>query len=65
MFFTGLKQLLILYCVFPAVEKTMITPYYKEHPDADIEQRRNLGLIDEDDDDIVFNDERQLKSDEE
>ena len=65
MFFTGLKQLLVLYCVFPAVEKTMIIPYYKEHPDADIEKRRSLGLIDEDDSDIVFNDNRLLKSEEE
>ncbi len=65
MLFTGLRQLLIMYCVFPAVEKTMIIPYYKENPDADIEQRRNLGLIDEDDVDTVFDDNRMLKPDDE
>ncbi len=64
MFFTGLKQLLVLYCVFPAVEKTMITPYYNEHPDLDIELRRSLGLIEEDESDTVFSDKRLLKSDE-
>ena len=38
------RFLLIQYFVFPSIKKHMIDPYYKEHPDADIELRRNLGL---------------------
>ena len=64
MFFVGFKQLLILYCVFPSVEKVMIIPYYEKNPDADIELRKNLGLIDEENDEVVFSDERIIKSDE-
>ena len=54
----GFSFLLIQYCTFPAIKKYMIDPYYKEHPDADIELRRNLGLevpeddIDEEDEEI-------------
>ena len=64
MFYVGFKQLLVLYCVFPSVEKVMIIPYSEKNPDADIELRRNLGLINEDEDEAVFNDERILKADE-
>ena len=64
MFFVGFKQLLVIYCVFPSVEKVMIIPYYEKNPDADIELRKNLGLINEEEDETVFNDERILKSDE-
>ncbi len=38
------NALLIQYCTFPAIKKFIIDPYYKEHPDADIEKRRDLGL---------------------
>ena len=40
----GFSFLLIQYCTFPAIKKYMIDPYYAEHPDDDIELRRNLGL---------------------
>ena len=30
----------------------MIDPYYKDHPDEDVEMRRSLGLLDEDDDSV-------------
>lgn len=54
--------LLIQYCTFPAIKKYVIDPYYAEHPDADIEKRRNLGLEveDEDEDGSDFNDDRIL-----
>ena len=42
--------LVVQYGVFPSIKKYMIDPYYDEHPDADIDKRRNLGL--EVDDDI-------------
>ena len=38
------NALLIQYCTFPAIKKYIIDPYYKEHPDMDIEKRRALGL---------------------
>lgn len=48
--FPGFKYLLIQYCTFPAIKKYMIDPYYAEHPDDDIELRRDLGLeVPEDD----------------
>lgn len=40
------RYLMIQFVAFPAIKKYMIDPYYEEHPDADIEQRRKLGLID-------------------
>lgn len=40
------RFLMIQFVAFPAIKKYMIDPYYKEHPDLDIEQRRNLGLLD-------------------
>ena len=50
--FPGFSFLLIQYCTFPAIKKYMIDPYYAEHPDDDIELRRNLGLeIPEDNED--------------
>ncbi len=66
------RYLLIQFCTFPSIKKYIIDPYYKEHPDEDIEQRKNLGIeIEEDepdtetgegenpeDDDVVFSDER-------
>ena len=46
--YPAFKFLLIQYCVFPAIRKHIIDPYYEEHPDADIEKRRQLGVYDED-----------------
>ena len=58
------RFLLLQFCVFPAIKKFIIDPYYKEHPGEDIEKRRNLGLdIEEEDDeeedesDSVFDDQ--------
>ncbi len=65
--FPGFKFLLEQYCIFPAIIKYIIAPYYEEHPDEDIEKRRSLGLPipedeedeDEDEDkDTVFSDEQ-------
>lgn len=43
-FFPGFKQLLVQYCIFPAVRKYMIDPYYEEHPEEDVEKRKTMGL---------------------
>ena len=42
--FPAFKFLLIQFCAFPAIKKFIIDPYYKEHPEDDIEKRRNLGI---------------------
>lgn len=45
------RFLMVQFFTFGSVKKYIIDPYYKEHPDADIEKRRNLGLeVPEDDD---------------
>lgn len=47
LFFPGFKHLLVQYCVFPSVKKHMIDPYYEEHPEEDIEMRKDLHVIKE------------------
>ena len=32
------------FCAFPAIKKYIIDPYYLEHPEEDIEKRRDLGI---------------------
>ena len=44
MIFPGFKHLLIQYLVFPSVKKHMIDPYYEEHPDEDVEKRKDLHV---------------------
>lgn len=46
--FPAFRYLLIQYCTFPSIQKYIIDPYYAEHPDEDIERRRDLGLEVED-----------------
>ncbi len=49
--------LLIQFLTFGSIKKYIIDPYYKEHPEADIDKRRDLGLEipeDEEDDDISW-----------
>lgn len=57
------KFLIIQYCVFPSIKKYVIDPYYEEHPDEDIEKRRNLGIEikseedeESDGEELLFND---------
>lgn len=42
--FPAFRFLLIQFCTFSAIKKNIIDPYYEQHPDEDIELRRNLGL---------------------
>ena len=42
--YPAFSSLIIQYCTFPAIKKYIIDPYYKEHPELDIEKRRGLGL---------------------
>ena len=43
--YPSFSAFLIQFNVFPEIKKYIIDPYYKEHPDEDIEKRRDLGLI--------------------
>lgn len=42
--FPTFQFLLIQFFTFGSIKKYIIDPYYEEHPDADIEKRRDLGL---------------------
>ncbi len=68
-FYPGFKHLLIQFCVFPAVRRLMIDPYYEQHPDDDIELRRSLGLPvpgdDEEEEESVFDDEQLIPEEKE
>ncbi len=54
--FPSFRMFLIQFNVFPEVKKYIIDPYYEEHPDDDIEKRRELGLLDYEEDTAVFED---------
>ncbi len=44
----GIRFLIIQFNVFENIKKFMIEPYYKEHPDEDIELRARLGVLPDD-----------------
>ena len=44
-FYPGLMHLLTQHCIFPGVKKHLIDPYYAEHPDEDLEKRKDMGLL--------------------
>ena len=56
MVFPGFIHLLTQTLIFPKVKELMIDPYYEEHPDEDIQLRKNLGLEVEENDESVFED---------
>lgn len=47
--FPAFRSYLIQYNAFQVVKKIMIDPYYEQHPDEDIEMRRSLGILKDDD----------------
>ena len=55
--YPAFRAFLIQFNVFPEIRKYIIDPYYKEHPEEDIEKRRDLGLIDYDASEAVFDDD--------
>jgi hypothetical protein len=44
-FYPGLMQLLIQHLVFPGVKTYLIDPYYAEHPEEDLEKRKDMGIL--------------------
>lgn len=62
--FPAFRAFLIQFNVFPEIKKYIIDPYYKEHPDEDIEKRRDLGVYEEPEDEekTVFDDNGSVES---
>ena len=50
LFFPAFRSFLIQFCIFPKVEKLMIEPYYRDHPNEDHAQKQALGIPDEESD---------------
>ncbi len=46
----GFRSLLIQFCIFPAIKRLIIDPYYAANPGADKKARRDLNLEVEEDD---------------
>ena len=42
--FPSFRYLLVQFCTFPAIKKYIIDPYYRDHPDEDLDKRRDLGI---------------------
>lgn len=58
--FPAFRAFLIQFNVFPEIKRYIIDPYYNEHPDEDVEKRRELGLIESGaEDESVFDDSPQ------
>lgn len=43
----GYRMYAVAYCIFPVIKKHIIDPYYEANPDADVELRKNVNLIQE------------------
>ena len=66
MTFPSFKYLLTQYFIFPSIKKYIIDPYYKEHPEEDINKRRDLGIEieeDEDEEEPVFSESVKFDDD--
>lgn len=55
----GVRSLLIQFCIFPAIKKLIIDPYYAANPGADKQARRDLNLEVEDDEPMLEGDTPQ------
>ena len=42
--FPSFRFLLVQFCTFPSIKKCIIDPYYRDHPDEDLDKRRDLGI---------------------
>ena len=52
----GVRSLLIQFCIFPAIKRLIIDPYYAANPGADKKARRDLNLEVEEDEPVVEGD---------
>ena len=60
--FPSFKFLLVQFCVFPSIKKYIIDPYYLEHPEDDIEKRRDLGIEVEEEPKKIINEDGEEES---
>lgn len=60
LFMPAFRSFLIQFMIFPVIKRVIIDPYYEEHPDEDIEARRDLNIetneAEEKTDDVIFED---------
>lgn len=42
--FPAFRSFLIQFTIFPLIKRTIIDPYYKEHPEEDLDKRHDLNL---------------------
>ena len=42
--FPAFRSFLIQFTIFPLIKRTIIDPYYKEHPEEDVDKRHDLNL---------------------
>lgn len=41
----GYRGYAVSYCIFPVIKKRVIDPYYEANPDADVELRKSVNLV--------------------
>jgi flagellar biosynthesis/type III secretory pathway M-ring protein FliF/YscJ len=65
LFLPSFRSLLIQFTIFPLVQRLIIDPYYKEHPEADKQLRRDLNLdveeTEAEKEEAVFDDARPVE----
>ena len=44
LFFPAFRSFLINFTIFPIIQRMIIDPYYKEHPEEDLDKRHDLNL---------------------
>ncbi len=68
LFLPAFRSLLIQFTIFPLVRRMIIDPYYKEHPEADKQLRRDLNLeveeTEEEKAEVIFDDALPVEKEE-
>ena len=61
--YPSFRFLLVQFCTFPSIKKYIIDPYYLEHPDEDIDKRRDLGIeVEEEKPQTIVNEDGEEES---
>lgn len=61
--FPAFRSFLIQFTIFPLIKKTIIDPYYEQHPDEDLDKRHDLNLDVEDAEKTKVNNETEIEED--
>ncbi|MBQ7038055.1 MAG: YesL family protein [Clostridia bacterium] len=59
--FPAFRSFLIQFTIFPLIKRTIIDPYYKEHPEEDLDKRHDLNLDVEESPKTVLEDGEQAE----